>query len=52
VAQVLGRKETTDKLGGEGIRVMPMSQRDFSAYVVADLTRWRTIVKERGLQET
>lgn len=52
VAQVLGRKETADKLAGEGIRVMPMSQPDFSAYVVADLTRWRTIVRERGLQET
>lgn len=52
MAQVLGRKETAEKLAGEGIRLMPMSQQEFSSYATADLARWQNIVKERGLQET
>ena len=50
--QVLAKPELAAKLSGEGLQMMPMTQRAFADYVAADLSRWRTVVKEQGIQES
>ena len=48
--EVLKQKELAQKLISEGIDLMPMSVEFFRAYVIADLVRWRRVVKTQNLQ--
>jgi tripartite-type tricarboxylate transporter receptor subunit TctC len=38
------------RLSAEAVEPMPMSPEAFTAYIAADITRWKAVVRERGIQ--
>ena len=50
LSEVLKQKDLAQKLISEGIDLMPMSVDFFRAYVIADLVRWRRVVKTQNIQ--
>jgi tripartite-type tricarboxylate transporter receptor subunit TctC len=49
--KVLKDPDFEAKLASEGIQIIPLTGRAFSAYVAKDIERWAAIVKERNLKE-
>jgi tripartite-type tricarboxylate transporter receptor subunit TctC len=48
--KVITAPDFKQKLAAEAVEPMPMSPEFFSAFMVADITRWKRVVKERNIK--
>jgi tripartite-type tricarboxylate transporter receptor subunit TctC len=50
INRILASAEFKDKLTSEGVETMPMSARDFGAYIASDIARWTRVARESHIQ--
>jgi tripartite-type tricarboxylate transporter receptor subunit TctC len=50
LGKVIAAPDFKQKLAAEAVEPMPMSPEVFSAYISADINRWKRVVRERGIQ--